>query len=165
MNPISKSKMGVGIAAAAVAMVLAGCGSSSSGGSSTNTTSPGSGTTAANLGSTSTPIGTVLVASNGHTVYELIGDTTAHNACTGGCLAIWQPVMSGGTQVVVHGHPAFTYTGDASSGQTNGQNAKDQWGTWLALSSAGQPIAAGAGSSTPTPSPTSSSSGSGGYGY
>jgi predicted lipoprotein with Yx(FWY)xxD motif len=164
MNTISKSKVGVGIAAAAVAMVLAGCGSSSSGGSGTNTTGTGSGTGTATLKSASTGIGTVLVAPNGHTVYELVGNTTAHNLCSGGCLAIWPPVMSGGTQVVIHGHPAYTFSGDASSGQTNGQDAKDQWGTWLALTSSGQPIAAGSGS-TSTPSSTPSSSGGGGYGY
>jgi predicted lipoprotein with Yx(FWY)xxD motif len=161
MNTISKHTMGVGIAAAAVAMVLAGCGSSSSGGSGGATISPASGSGTGGLGSTSTSLGKVLVASNGHTVYELIGNTAASNKCSGGCQAIWPPVMSGGTQVVVHGHPAFMYSGDSSAGQTGGQHLTDQWGTWLALSSTGQPIVAAAGSSTPSSSPSSG----GGYGY
>jgi predicted lipoprotein with Yx(FWY)xxD motif len=99
----------------------------------------------------STPIGTVLVAPSGHTVYELVGDTAANQTCTGGCLVIWPAVMSNGSQVVVNGHPAFTYASDTAAGQTKGQNVTDQWGRWLALDANGNPITAPVGaSSSPT---------------
>jgi predicted lipoprotein with Yx(FWY)xxD motif len=96
----------------------------------------------------STSIGTVLVDASGHTVYELVGDTAASQTCTGGCLAIWPAVMSNGSQVVVNGHPAFTYASDSSAGQTKGQNVTDQWGRWLALDPNGNPISASAAPST-----------------
>ena len=62
-----------------------------------------------------------------------------------------------GSQIVVNGHPAFTYTSDSSAGQTTGQGVHDQWGIWHALDAAGNPIMA---SSTTT---SSSASGGGGY--
>jgi hypothetical protein len=82
----------------------------------------------------------VLVDTSGHTVYELVGDSAAKQTCTGGCLAFWPPVKANGSQMVVNGHPAFTYTGDKVAGQTNGQNLTDQWGRWLALDASGNPI-------------------------
>jgi predicted lipoprotein with Yx(FWY)xxD motif len=90
----------------------------------------------------STSIGTVLVDASGHTVYELVGDTAAHQTCTGACAATWPLVMANGTQVVVNGHPAFTFASDSAAGQTKGQNVTDQWGQWLALDAHGNPISA-----------------------
>ena len=97
----------------------------------------------------STSIGTVLVDASGRTVYELVGDSAANQTCTGGCLAIWPPVKTNGSQVVVNGHPAFTFVGDTSAGQTKGQNVTDQWGRWLALDASGNPISAAASSTAP----------------
>ncbi|HEV7204895.1 MAG TPA: hypothetical protein VGN18_09810 [Jatrophihabitans sp.] len=113
----------------------------------------------------STSIGTVLVDSSGHTVYELVGDSTSHEICTGGCLAIWPPVKNNGSQTIVNGHPVFTFTGDKSAGQTNGQNVTDQWGRWLALDAAGNAVGATAGSTAPashTPTTKASAPGGGG---
>ena len=147
--------------AAATAALAAACGSGSSGGS--QAVAAGSGGASSVLGTQSTSIGSVTTAaSNGHTVYVLQGDTASNPMCTGACEKIWPPVTSGGKIMVLHGRPLFTYTGDSAPGQTNGQNAKDMWGTWIAVSSVGQPITATA----PAPSSNSSSSGgSGGYGY
>lgn len=137
--------------AVAAVILVAGC--SSSPGSTASTTGAGAG----GLPTRTTPIGTVLVNSAGHTVYELDGDTAAHQTCTGTCESIWPPVNANGSQIVVNGHPAFTYTSDSSAGQTTGQGVHDQWGTWHALDAAGNPIMA---SSTTT---SSSASGGGGY--
>lgn len=137
--------------AVAAVILVAGC--SSSPGSTASTTGAGAG----GLPTRTTPIGTVLVNSAGHTVYELDGDTPAHQTCTGTCESIWPPVNANGSQIVVNGHPAFTYTSDSSAGQTTGQGVHDQWGTWHALDAAGNPIMA---SSTTT---SSSASGGGGY--
>jgi predicted lipoprotein with Yx(FWY)xxD motif len=161
-------KLGAGAAsAAALVGLVAGCSSSSSpaqpaaagpatsASSSAPQSASAAGGSASALKSASTSIGTVLVDGSGRTVYELVGDTAAKPTCTGGCLAVWPAVMANGTQVIVNGHPAFTFVKDGAAGQTKGQNVKDQWGLWLALDASGNPIAAS--SSAPASSaPTSS---------
>jgi predicted lipoprotein with Yx(FWY)xxD motif len=167
MSGFGIGKLGVG-AAGAVALVglVAGCAS----GSSSAKSAAGGGTvsgSASSLKSKSTSIGTVLVDASGHTVYELVGDTAANPTCTGGCLTIWPAVMANGSQVIVNGHPAFTFASDSAAGDTKGQNVTDQWGQWLALDASGNPISAsGGGSSTapssPAPASTSKAPGGGG---
>jgi predicted lipoprotein with Yx(FWY)xxD motif len=166
MSAFGIGKFGIGVAgAAAVAALVAGCSSSSSSGqpaaggaaSTPQSTAAGSGS-ASTLKTMSTSIGTVLVDGSGHTVYELVGDTTANPTCTGGCLAIWPAVMANGSQVVVNGHPAFTFASDNSAGQTNGQNVTDQWGRWLALGPGGNPISAPAAAGSTAPASSSPAS-------
>jgi predicted lipoprotein with Yx(FWY)xxD motif len=155
MSAFTIGKLGLGAAGATALVVLvAGCGSTSSGtpaaggGSGTPQSQPAVSGSASSLRSMSTSIGTVLVDGSGHTVYELVGDSAAKQSCTGGCLAIWPPVMANGAQVIVNGHPAFTFASDSSAGQTKGQNVKDQWGVWLALDASGNPIGAPAAKTT-----------------
>jgi predicted lipoprotein with Yx(FWY)xxD motif len=158
MSAFDTGKSGLSVAGAvAFVALIAGCASSSSGGQATagasgnaQSTSVASGSAGA-LKSRSTSIGTVLVDGSGHTVYELVGDSGAKQACTGGCLAIWPPVKSNGSQLIVHGHPAFTYAADTSAGQTKGQNVTDQWGRWLALDARGNPIGASAAAGSTPP--------------
>jgi predicted lipoprotein with Yx(FWY)xxD motif len=160
----SIGKWGTGAAVAALAVVMAGCGSSSSGGSTT-TLAPAKNVAASSLQTHSSKIGTVLVTSKGLTIYELQGATGSNTKCDSSCQAFWPPVMQGASQIVVNGHPAFTFTNDSAAGQTHGQGAKDTWGTWWALDANGNPIT-GAAQTTPTSPPaSSSSSGGGGYGY
>ena len=165
MSASGISKLGLGAAAAAAIVglvgLVAGCSSSSSSGKS------GAGGAPSGLKTMSTAIGTVLVDPSGRTVYELVGDSAANQTCTGGCLAVWPAVKTNGSQVVVNGHPAFTFTGDSSAGQTNGQNVTDQWGRWLALDGSGNPISASGGASSTAPSsqpPATKSSAPGGGG-
>jgi predicted lipoprotein with Yx(FWY)xxD motif len=165
MSALDISKVGFGAAAAAALMVLlSACGSGSS--SATSAAGPASGATqskapvtesASALKTMSTSIGTVLVGPSNRTVYELVGDSAANMTCTGGCLAIWPPVTKNGSQVIVNGHPAFTFIRDTSAGQANGQNVTDQWGRWLALDAKGNPIGA-SGATTPSPSASASKS-------
>jgi predicted lipoprotein with Yx(FWY)xxD motif len=156
---IGKISLGAAGATALVALV-AGCGSSSSsavapaaGGSSSAAASsaPAASGSASSLKTMSTSIGTVLVAPSGKTVYELVGATAANNMCSGACLTIWPEVTANGTQVVVKGHPAFTFAGDSAAGQTKGQNVTDQWGKWLALDASGNPISAPAAATSKSP--------------
>jgi len=155
------SRVAIGGLAAICAIAVSGCGSSSSGGGSV---APAAGTNAA-LGTQSTSIGTVTTAaSNGHTAYVLVGNDAANAMCGHACEQIWPPVTSGGKIVVLHGRPLFTFAGDTAAGQTKGQNVKDTWGTWLAVSSTGQPISATTTASS-SPSSSGSTGGSGGYGY
>jgi predicted lipoprotein with Yx(FWY)xxD motif len=165
MSALGIGKLGVG-AAGAVALValVAGCASSSP--STKQQAGGGSASgSASSLKTKSTSIGTVLVDASGHTVYELVGDTSAKPTCTGGCLAIWPAVMANGSQVIVNGHPAFTFASDSAPGQTKGQNVKDQWGQWLALDASGNPISASTAPSSKAPAsqaPTSAKAPGGG---
>src|SRR6516164_4133338 len=121
MSPFDIAKLSMGAAgAAALVALLAACGSNSSSAGSASTPSQGTPTVsgASSLKTMSTPIGTVLVDPSGRTVYELVGDTASNQTCNAGCLALWPAVMAGGSQVVVNGHPAFTYAGDSAAGQT-----------------------------------------------
>jgi predicted lipoprotein with Yx(FWY)xxD motif len=156
MSAFSIGKSGLGAAGAtALVLLVAGCAATSSSGTpaaGTGSSAPqsqpaGSGSASA-LKTMSTSIGTVLVDASGHTVYELVGDSAAKQTCTGGCAAIWPPLQANGSQVIVNGHPAFTFASDRSAGQTKGQNVKDQWGLWLALDANGNPIGAPAAKTT-----------------
>lgn len=152
MSTSRVGRAGLGAAGAvAVVTLVAACASSSSSG-----TPAGGG--ASGLKTRSTSIGTVLVDTSGRTVYELVGDSTSKPTCTGRCLAVWPAVKKNGHQVVVNGHPAYTYVRDTAAGQTKGQNVKDRWGLWLALGPNGTPIrGSGGGKSTAPASPSSSS--------
>lgn len=154
----------VASATAAAALLAAGCSSSTSSGttagggaSSSGRNSPAVHEVASHLKTRSTSIGTVLVDGSGRTVYELVGDSPGKPTCTGGCLAIWPAVKANGHQVIVNGHPAYTYIRDTAAGQTNGQNVTDQWGLWLALDAHGNPIKGSGQGSTAPASPSSSS--------
>ena len=145
--------------ATALVALVAGCASSSSsaknpaagGASSITHSKPAVSGSASALKTMSTSIGTVLVDASGRTVYELVGDTPAKPTCTGGCLVIWPAVKTNGRQTIVNGHPAFTFAGDKSAGQTKGQDVTDQWGRWLALDASGNPISASATASSTAP--------------
>jgi len=151
----------LGAATASVSMiVLAACGSSGNSSGSGPAGGAMSGSTNG-LRTQSTSIGTVAADKSGHTLYELVGDTAANSKCTGTCLTIWPAVKAGGSQVVLQGHPAYTYSGDTTAGQVNGQGVKDQWGVWYALDSNGKPIT----NASPTAGASSSGGSSGGYGY
>jgi predicted lipoprotein with Yx(FWY)xxD motif len=160
MSGFGINKLALGAAGAtAIVALVAGCASSShsgnqAGGASGNAQSKAAaGGSASGLKTKSTSIGKVLVDASGHTVYELVGDTAAKQTCDAACLAIWPPVKTNGTQVVVNGHPAFTYVSDKSAGQTKGQNLTDQWGLWLALGADGNPITGGAPHSSKSKAP------------
>jgi predicted lipoprotein with Yx(FWY)xxD motif len=164
MSAFGIRKLGLGTAGgAALVALVAGCGSS---GSSSTTpaaaptaaqSQPASSGSSTSLKTMSTSIGNVLVDANGRTVYELVGDSVSKSTCTGACLSIWPPVKTNGTQVVVNGHPVYTFIQDTASGQTKGQNVTDQWGKWLALDASGNPISA-----APSQAPTSSKAPNGG---
>jgi len=92
----------------------------------------------------STALGTVLVTSDGLTLYVHAGDSSTHSTCTGGCASAWPPLLvkagtkvkggsgaggkfatfkrsDGTTQVTYNGHPLYSWTGDYSPGDTTGQ--------------------------------------------
>lgn len=180
----SKPKvMTVAIALAAVlaVLVIAGCG----GGGSSSGTSSGSGGASApegTIGATEIEgLGTVLVDSEGMTVYDFTVDEGMKSNCYGGCEAAWPPVTTTGKptageganaadlgttkrkdgtlQVTYKGHPLYTFSGDEGPGEANGNEAE---GTWFALDEAGAPVK---GQATGGEAESEESSGGGGYSY
>lgn len=159
--------------ALAASLLLAACGSSSSSNttSSAASTQPATQTSSSSssavvVKSASSSLGTVLVDSQGMTLYHLSGEVNGKFICTGSCLGVWHPltVPAGGepsgevgslatvkrpegtVQVTYKGTPLYTFAQDKQAGETNGQGIKDV-GTWSAVTT----------SSSSTPSSTSSS--------
>jgi len=164
------------LTALAASALLAACGSSSS--KSTSSTSSGSamgGGSSAAVKPTSNPQlkQTILVNSQGMTLYHLSGETSAKFICTSSCVAVWHPLTAksgskpsgvssltvvkrpeGGEQLAYKGMPLYTFAEDKAAGEVNGQGFKDV-GTWMAVTVSAS--AAQSGSST-----SSGSSNSGG---
>jgi predicted lipoprotein with Yx(FWY)xxD motif len=181
--------------AIAVSLLIAACGSSSSNNTTNSAvgtqpatqTGSGSSNVVVKTASNST-LGTILVDSQGMTLYHLSGEQNGKFICTSSiCLGVWHPlaVSSGGApsgevgslstvkrpegtiQVTYKGTPLYTFTGDQQPGETKGQGIKDV-GTWSAVttSSSSTPASTnGSNSTTPSTSSPSESSSGGGYGY
>jgi predicted lipoprotein with Yx(FWY)xxD motif len=154
-----------GTVLASLALVTAACGSS--GGGSPNA-SPAAGTSkAASAGTVavaSSNLGEVLVNAQGRTVYLFGADNGTKSACSGTCAVNWPPLITSGTptvgkgastslvgtatrsggetQVIYNGHPLYLFAGDQKAGDTNGQGVTAFGGTWYALTSAGNQVAA-----------------------
>jgi predicted lipoprotein with Yx(FWY)xxD motif len=169
--------LAAGVTLSVIALAAAGCGGDDNGNGTTAasqapTTASGQGAT---LGAQSEGnLGTILVDSQGRTVYLFEKDSGAKSSCFGGCAAAWPPVRASGkptvgsglnaslvgttprsdgqAQVTYNGHPLYRFAGDQKAGDTNGQGLTEFGGSWFALSSAGDPV-------TTQPSTTSSSGG------
>jgi predicted lipoprotein with Yx(FWY)xxD motif len=183
--------------AIAASLLIAACGSSSS----SNTTSSAAGTQAAQTSSSSSSavlvksasnsLGTILIDSQGMTLYHLSGEQNGKFICTStACLGVWHPLIApssaapsgevgslgtvkrpeGTMQVTYKGTPLYTFTGDQQSGETKGQGIKDV-GTWSVITTSSNSTPATSTSSTPAaPAPSTGgsseeSSSGGGYGY
>lgn len=158
------------------AIGLAACGGSSSSKSSKKATkAPAS---AAVVKAANSAKGSILVDSQGKTVYTL---TNAGQPvpCTGACLGVWPPLMlpagttnatggpgvtglatvaaNGGQQVTVNGSPLYYFSGDQGAGSTNGDGINSFGGTWNVVQ------ASGGGGSSPSTTPATTSGGGSGY--
>jgi predicted lipoprotein with Yx(FWY)xxD motif len=184
------------VPALAATALLASCGSSSkSSTSTTSATSPSATQAAAShnasgssvivkTASSSSVGGTILVDSQGMTLYHLSGEQNGKFICTtSSCVGVWHPltVAAGNTptgvsalatvkrpdgtvQVTYKGTPLYTFAQDTAPGQANGQGIKDV-GTWSAVT-----VSGGESGAATTPSSSKSASpggegGGGGYGY
>ena len=143
------------------------------------------------LRTASSPLGTIVVNSSGHAVYEFAADSKGHSTCSGECLTYWPPVAAPSTipasipgvtgkvgfikrtdgkrQLTLNGMPLYTFTGDTKAGQTNGQGSSGSGAKWWVVSPAGKPITAQASSGTSggSSAPPSGGGGTGGdiYNY
>jgi predicted lipoprotein with Yx(FWY)xxD motif len=161
-------------AAGLIALAAVGCG----GGDDTTAASAPpttAGGQAATVGTANEDdLGTILVDSNGLTLYLFEKDSGTTSACSGACASAWPPLRANGKpsvgsgvdaalvgtttrsdgkpQVTYNGHPLYLYSGDQTAGDTNGQGSTAFGGGWYALTPAGDQV-----------SDQASSSGGGGY--
>jgi predicted lipoprotein with Yx(FWY)xxD motif len=183
--------------AIAVSLLIAACGSSSS-----STASPaasaqpaaqrtGRPSSVVLVKTAASSLGTVLVDSQGMTLYHLSGEQNGKFICTSSaCVGVWHPLIApasgapsgqvgslgtvkrpdGTVQVTYKGTPLYTFTGDQQAGETKGQGIKDV-GTWSAVTTSSNSTPASAHSTPATPAPStgssseSESSSGGGYAY
>ena len=113
---------------------------------------------------THTSAGGLLVASNGHTIYQLSRDRRNHDACVtiSGCASVWPPLTVNGTptagsgakssllgtinighgrrQVTYAGHPLYTYSQDAGPAETDYLGFNAGYGMWYGVSAAGKRV-------------------------
>jgi predicted lipoprotein with Yx(FWY)xxD motif len=182
--------------AVAASLLLAACGSSSpsktaSSAASVKPVAQTSGSSSAVLKTAAnSSLGTILVNSQGMTLYHLSGEQNGKFICTSAaCLGVWHPLLApssgtpsgsgvsslgtvkrsnGMTQVTYNGAPLYTFAQDKQTGETNGQGIKDV-GTWSVAttgSTAAAPAAATAPESESAPESSSGSESSGGgYAY
>jgi predicted lipoprotein with Yx(FWY)xxD motif len=163
-------------------LLLAACGSSSGHSSSSpsaSQSSSGAGTAVVKTASVPSLGASVLVDSQGLTLYHLSGEQNGKWICTSAtCVKAWHPLVAstggapsgsvgslgtikrpdGAMQVTFKGTPLYTFVGDTKAGEAKGQGIKDV-GTWTAVTTSA------AASSTPATSTPSTSSSGGGYGY
>jgi predicted lipoprotein with Yx(FWY)xxD motif len=168
-----------GAAVALIALAVAGCG----GGSATPEASAQADTTSgqsATVGAQDAgDLGTILVDSEGRTLYLFEKDSGTESACFGACASAWPPLRDSGKptvadglnpslvgttsrsdgepQVTYNGHPLYLFFGDEEPGEADGQGSTAFGAAWYALNTSGNPSTAQASSD--------SSDSSGGYGY
>jgi predicted lipoprotein with Yx(FWY)xxD motif len=187
------------VPAIAASLLIAACGSSSSSSTTSSAANarPAAQTTNSPSGAVlvktaSSSLGTILVDSQGMTLYHLSGEQNGKFICTSSaCVGVWHPLIApssgapsgvgalgtvkrpdGTVQVTYKGTPLYTFTGDQQAGETKGQGIKDV-GTWSVITTSSRGAPAASSSSPPaTPAPSAggsseseSSSGGGGYAY
>lgn len=158
--PTTPRLASLSLAAVGLALISA-CGSSSSGTSTGAVSSQAPQAGGNPVSARSTSLGTILVDSKGHTIYVFANDKANMSNCSGACAADWPPVTVSGTapgsvpgvpgsigsitrsdgshQLTVASHPLYTFSGDSSAGQTNGQGINLNGGVWTVVSPAGAP--------------------------
>jgi predicted lipoprotein with Yx(FWY)xxD motif len=133
------------------------------------------------VGSSNT-LGSILVDSQGRTLYLFAQDTGSTSTCSGACAAAWPPLTTSGTptvggganaslvgtttrsdnsqQVTYNGHPLYLFNRDTNPGDTNGQGVIAFGASWFAVSPSGNQV-----NGQPSGSGGGTNSGGGGLGY
>jgi predicted lipoprotein with Yx(FWY)xxD motif len=177
MGPnMTRARLTTLLAGAAVPLAgiaIAGCGGGGNNNNNSNSDGVAPPKTAdgkpATIGIDNSSLGTILVDSEGRTVYLFRKDAGTKSACSGECARDWPPVRATGNptsgsgltgsmvsttartdgkpQVTYNGHPLYRYEGDHKAGDTNGQGLNAFGAPWYAVSSGGNEVTAKASSS------------------
>jgi predicted lipoprotein with Yx(FWY)xxD motif len=150
-------------ASLAAVLAVAGCGGGASNSSApSETAAPAKTAQPATVDVHKTDLGTILVDSQGRTLYLFEADKNGKSACSGACATAWPPVTTTGAavagtgaarkllgttkrsdgtmQATYNGWPLYLYEGDAATGQTNGEGL-DQFGAeWYVLAPSGKKV-------------------------
>jgi predicted lipoprotein with Yx(FWY)xxD motif len=165
-------------AAGAVAVVLALAGTALAGA-----------TTASQVKTRETSLGTILVDGKGKTLYLFGKDKSGKSSCYGACAANWPPYLTSGKprvgpgvkasllgttkrtngklQVTYDHHPLYHFKYDSRAGQTSGEDVHAFGANWYAVSPKGskvEPASNGGGGYGGGPTGPTGPTGSGGYG-
>ena len=144
-----------------LALMTAACGGYGSSAPSTSASAPNSVVTVGASNNSSLGM-KILTDSSGRTLYLFQKDQSGKSLCTGTCTSAWPPLLtkvkahagsgvsasllgtiarnSGSLQVTYNGHPLYTYLGDHSPGQTNGEGLNAFGAYWYAISTLGSAI-------------------------
>jgi predicted lipoprotein with Yx(FWY)xxD motif len=119
------------------------------------------GTSTSTISLRTTPVGKVLVAANGRTLYLFTADKGKTSTCYGQCESYWPPLFAdtpavgaglkasllgttkrrdGKLQVTYAGHPLYFFAQDKKAGQLNGQGFVHFGGSWWVVSADGASI-------------------------
>ena len=162
----SKSSSGSGSGGAASKSSTASSSSGGYGGYGQSTTSSTSSSSAAvTVKARHTKLGTILVSSDGHTLYLFEKDKSVKSQCTGACTSAWPPLTTQGKpnagsgvkasllstsarpdgtmQVVYAGHPLSHYDDDHRAGQMEGQGREEFGAEWYVLGLSGHKVEGG----------------------
>ncbi|HTA34632.1 MAG TPA: hypothetical protein VK721_14525 [Solirubrobacteraceae bacterium] len=153
-RPVAILASAAGLALAPFA--VAACGG---GGATASTTPPKVSTPPTSVGTASTTLGTILVDSQGRTLYLFTHDAGSTSMCVRACAAAWPPLVANGTptaaagamasllgttrradgttQVTYNGHPLYRFVKDVRPGQTNGEGVVAFGGSWFLVTAAG----------------------------
>ena len=105
-------------------------------------------------------LGTIIVDSEGLTLYDFHKDKGGASSCYGACAAAWPPLLTEGqpkaeagamasqlgttkrkdgtVQVTYNGWPLYTYVGDKGPGEANGNDFSQFGAQWYALTPNGE---------------------------
>jgi predicted lipoprotein with Yx(FWY)xxD motif len=157
------------------ALAIAACGGAASTATrpatSSTPTAKTSSAASATVGVANSGLGSIIVDSQGRTLYLWQADTGPNSTCSGACAAAWPPLLTtraptagrgakasllgtakrsdGTEQVTYNQHPLYLFAGDSASGQTTGQASSGFGARWYALSPGGNQITGAASTSGP----------------
>ena len=137
------------------ALAVAACG----GGGATAATPPAAPASSSTAGGAqtgtvrvaNTSVGSILVDSQGRTLYLFKADSGTKSACSGACAVAWPPLRSTGKPTAgsgvnasllgtYNGHPLYLHAGDKQAADVNGQGIVGFGAAWYVLSPGGQQI-------------------------
>lgn len=149
---------------AIVALTVAACGSGDNGAGTPAAPPKTADGKPAAIGVEQNGLGTILVDSQGRTLYLFEKDSGDKSACSGACAVEWPPVRAdskptvgsgltaskigttprsdGKPQVTYNDHPLYLFAADQNAGDTTGQGVNAFGANWFVVSSAGDEITA-----------------------